>query len=96
MKKVHITLGILAEYSEWCWLLSPLCREKGELPPKEEIKRIKDEALACSITTVEPAAYESGKKRSSSPACEPSAENKPRTFYAACGGSSATEKLVSI
>ena len=65
-------LGIPAEYRELRWLLSPLRREKGGLPQKEEIKQIKDEALARPIAAVEPAANEGGKKRSSSPACEPS------------------------
>ena len=58
MKKMHITLGIPAKYREWCWLLSSLHREKCGFPPKEEIKRIKDEAFARLITTVKPAANE--------------------------------------
>lgn len=66
MKKVHIALGIPSEYHEWRWLLNPLCREKGRLPPNEEIKRIKGEAFALLIATVEPIASEGGKKRSSS------------------------------
>ncbi|KAB2612719.1 calmodulin binding transcription activator 1 [Pyrus ussuriensis x Pyrus communis] len=45
MKNVHIALGILAEYHEWRWLLSPLRREKCGLPPHEEIRRIKGEAF---------------------------------------------------
>ncbi|KAM1588536.1 hypothetical protein ACFX15_027087 [Malus domestica] len=94
MKKVHIALGIPAEYCEWCWLLSPLHREKGGLPSKEEIKRIKDEALARPIAAVEPAANDGGKKRSSSPACKPLAENNPRTSSAARGSSSIIEKPI--
>ena len=94
MKKVHITLGILAEYREWCWLLSPLCREKGGLSLKEKIKQIKNKTFARSITVVEPATNEGGKKRYSTPACEPWAGMKPRTSSAAHGGSCAAEKLV--
>ncbi|KAM2935245.1 hypothetical protein COP2_032971 [Malus domestica] len=78
MKKVHITLGILAKYHEWCWLLSPLHLEKRGLLPKEYIKQIKDEEFAHPIAAVEPAANEGGNKRSFSPACEPSAKKKPK------------------
>ena len=91
---MHFALGNPAEYCEWRWLLNPLRRKKGCLPPKEKIKRIKDEALPRPIAAVEPAAKDGGKKRSSSPACEPSAEKKPRTSSAAHGSSSAAEKLV--
>ena len=94
MKKVHVALGIPSEYREWCWLLSPLRREKCGLPPKEEIKRIKDDALARPIVAIEPAANEGGKKRSSSPAHEPSTKRKPKTFSAVRGSSYAAEKLV--
>ncbi|KAB2628989.1 hypothetical protein D8674_033784 [Pyrus ussuriensis x Pyrus communis] len=58
MKMVHIALGIHSEYREWRWLLSHLCQEKDGIPSKEKIKRIKAEALARSITIVEPAANE--------------------------------------
>ncbi|KAM1355812.1 hypothetical protein ACFX2H_029819 [Malus domestica] len=80
MKKVHITLGIPAEYRR--------------LSSKEKIKQIKDEVLARPIAVVELAANGGRKKRSSSPAYEHSTEKKPMTSFAACGGSSATKKLV--
>ncbi|KAM1174665.1 hypothetical protein ACFX19_027763 [Malus domestica] len=54
MKKVYVALGIPFNYHEWCWLLSYLRREKDGLPPREEIKQIKAEALARSIVVVEP------------------------------------------
>ncbi|KAB2603643.1 S ribonuclease [Pyrus ussuriensis x Pyrus communis] len=74
-------------------LLSPLRSEKSRLLSKEEIKWINDEALAHLIIVVEFAANEGGKKRSSSPACEPLAKKKPMTSFASLGGSSAAEKL---
>ena len=55
---MHVALGILSEYREWRWLLSPLRREKGGLPSREEIKQIKAEALARPITMVKPATSE--------------------------------------
>ncbi|KAB2600287.1 S2-RNase [Pyrus ussuriensis x Pyrus communis] len=58
MKKVHVALGIPAEYCEWHWLLSPQSREKDGLPPREEIKQIKAETLASPIAIVEPAVNE--------------------------------------
>ncbi|KAM2886792.1 hypothetical protein COP2_013834 [Malus domestica] len=94
MKKVHIALGILAQYSEWHWLLNPIRQEKGKLSPKEEIKQMKDEALAHPIAAVEPTTNKGGKKRYSLPTCEPSTEKKPKTSFGVCGGSSAVEKLV--
>ena len=63
MKKVHVALGILFEYSEWRCLLSPIRREKGRLSPREEIKRIKAEALGRPIIVVEPTTNESRKKK---------------------------------
>ena len=92
MKKVHVALGI--EYRESSWLLIPFRRDNGGMPLKEEIKRIKDEALARPIAALQRAANDGGKKRSSSPACEPLAEKKPKTSFAARGSSSAAEKLV--
>lgn len=56
MKNVHIALGILTEYREWCLLLSPICWEKNGLSPKEKIKQNKAKALAWSISVAEPAA----------------------------------------
>ncbi|KAM0960087.1 hypothetical protein ACFX2I_025086 [Malus domestica] len=94
MKKVHIALGIPAKYREWRWLLSLLRWEKSRLPPNEEIKQINDEAFAHLITVVEPVANEGGKKKSFSPAHEPSAEKKPMTSFAALTSSFATEKLI--
>ncbi|KAM2448798.1 hypothetical protein PS1_018960 [Malus domestica] len=94
MKKMHIALAIPAEYREWRWLLSPLRQEKSGLPPKEEIKRIKDEALARLIAAVESATNDGEKKRSSSPAYESLAEKKPRTSYAAHGSSSGAKMLI--
>lgn len=64
---MHITLGIPPEYYERCWMFNPLHLKKCEMPLREEIKRIKEEALARPIAAVEPAANESVKKRSSSP-----------------------------
>ncbi|KAB2604951.1 S ribonuclease [Pyrus ussuriensis x Pyrus communis] len=75
-------------------LLSPLRREKGGLPPREEIKQINDEALARPIVAAELAVNGGGKKRSCSPAYEPSVEKKPRTSSTTLGSSSAAEKLV--
>ncbi|KAM1457507.1 hypothetical protein ACFX13_035533 [Malus domestica] len=68
MKKVHIILGIPAEYHEWRWLLNLLRREKGGLPPLEEIRRIKGKAFARLIANVELVASEGRRKRSLSPA----------------------------
>ena len=48
------------------------------MPPKEEIKQIKAEALARPITVVEPAANDGGKKRHSLPVQETSVEKKPK------------------
>ena len=79
MKKVHVALGIPSKYHGWRWVLSPLRREKGGLPRREEIKRIKAEALAHPITMVEPATNEGGKKRHSLLTQETSAEKKPNT-----------------
>ncbi|KAB2608933.1 hypothetical protein D8674_012101 [Pyrus ussuriensis x Pyrus communis] len=45
MKKVHFAIGIPSEYCEWRWMLSHLRREKGGMPPREEIKRIKSEKV---------------------------------------------------
>ncbi|KAM1405682.1 hypothetical protein ACFXTH_000459 [Malus domestica] len=84
MKKVHVALGIPSEYRECCWLLSFLRRQKGGLPPRNEIKRIKAEALARPITVVERATNEGGKKRYSHSAQETPAEKKPKTSSAAC------------
>ncbi|KAM1022322.1 hypothetical protein ACFX2A_044359 [Malus domestica] len=81
MKKVHVALGIPAEYCEWRWLLSPFCQEKGGLPSREEIKRIKDEVLARPIIAIEPTTNGGGKKSSSSPNCEPSVEKKAKDFF---------------
>ena len=64
------------------------------MPPKEEIKWIKDEALACPIAAVELAANEGGKKRSFSPSCESSAEKKPVTSSATRGSSFVAVNLV--
>ncbi|KAB2602743.1 S ribonuclease [Pyrus ussuriensis x Pyrus communis] len=72
----------------------PLHWDKYGLPLKEEIKQIKDDALARPITVVKPAANDGGKKRYSSLACEPSAEKKPMTSFAARGSSFAAKKLV--
>ncbi|KAM2959911.1 hypothetical protein FF1_029669 [Malus domestica] len=94
MKKVHVALGIPVKYREWYWLLNPLRREKGGLPLKEEIKRIKHDALARPIIAVEPTAIDGGKKRSSSPICDPLAEKKPNTSFAAHGSSSTIEKFI--
>ncbi|KAM1243674.1 hypothetical protein ACFX2G_035903 [Malus domestica] len=94
MKKVHVVLGIPVEYREWCWLPSLLRRENNGLPPREEIKRIKDEKLTRPITAVEPGANGGGRKRSSSPACEPSVEKKPITSSIARRSSSVAENLV--
>ncbi|KAB2600333.1 plastidial pyruvate kinase 1 [Pyrus ussuriensis x Pyrus communis] len=79
---------------EWCWLLSPFRWDKGGLPLREEIKRIKDDVLALPIAAIELATNGGGKKRSSSPASEPLVEKKPRTSSAARGSSSTAEKLV--
>ncbi|KAM1461310.1 hypothetical protein ACFX11_045681 [Malus domestica] len=79
MKKVHVTLGIPFEYREWRWLLSHLRREKGRLPPQEEIKRIKADAMARPIAMMEPTINEGGKKKHSSSAQETSAEKKLKT-----------------
>ncbi|KAM1212167.1 hypothetical protein FF1_003761 [Malus domestica] len=94
MKKVHIAQCIPSEYREWRWLLSPLRREKGRLPPREEVRRIKAEVLARLITVVELAANEYGKMRSSPPAQEMPAEKKPRRFSSTCKGSPAVPKLM--
>ncbi|XP_050139028.1 uncharacterized protein LOC126615257 [Malus sylvestris] len=91
MKKVHVALGIPSEYREWRWLLSPLRREKGGLPPEEEIKRIKADAMARPITVVEPTTNEGGKKKHSPPAQEIPAEKKMKT---ARGDSPAAPKIV--
>ncbi|KAM2984017.1 hypothetical protein FF2_009877 [Malus domestica] len=79
MKKVHVALGIPSEYHEWRWLLSSFHREKGGLPPKEEIKGIKADAMARPITMMKPAIIEGGKKKYSPPVQEMSVENKPKT-----------------
>ncbi|KAM1578594.1 hypothetical protein ACFX1Z_040131 [Malus domestica] len=94
MKKVHVALGIPSEYREWRWLLSPLSREKGGMPPIEEIKRITFEVLAYPITVVEPATNEGGKKRPSSPTQKTTVEKKLKISFAACEGSSTVPKLV--
>ncbi|KAM1611426.1 hypothetical protein ACFX1Z_000209 [Malus domestica] len=94
MKKVHVALDIPSEYREWHWLLSPIRLEKGGLPPREEIKRIKEETLACPIAIVEPAVNEGEKKRSSPPAQEMPAEKKRNTSSATREGLFATDKLV--
>ncbi|KAM1514609.1 hypothetical protein COP1_013840 [Malus domestica] len=94
MKKVHVALGIPSEYHEWRWLLSPLHREKNGLPPREEIKRIKAEALTCLITVVEPVTNKGGKNRPFSPAQETLAEKKIKTSSTAREGSPAASKLV--
>ncbi|KAM1348063.1 hypothetical protein ACFX2F_002280 [Malus domestica] len=94
MKKVHVTLGIPSEYREWRWLLSSLRREKGGLPPREKIKRIKVKALAHLIAVVEPDVSKGGKKRHSPPTQETPAEKKPKTVSATREGSSTAPKLV--
>ncbi|KAM1286257.1 hypothetical protein ACFX2J_000330 [Malus domestica] len=94
LKKGHIALGIPAKYREWSWLLSPLCREKGELPLLEEIKRIKGKAFARPIATVEPDVSEGGRKRSLSPARELSVDKKLKTSSATREGSSIVRRLV--
>ncbi|KAB2630819.1 S ribonuclease [Pyrus ussuriensis x Pyrus communis] len=70
--------------SVWRWLLSLLRQEKGGLPPKEEIKRIKDEALTRPIVA----------KIFSLPTCESLVQKKPMTLSAARGSSSAAKKLI--
>ncbi|KAM2715786.1 hypothetical protein EV2_045345 [Malus domestica] len=65
-----------AEYHEWHWLHSHFYWEKGGLPSRKEIKRIKAEAEACPIAVVKPAADE---KRSSLPSQEVQVEEKPKT-----------------
>ncbi|KAM1560294.1 hypothetical protein TB2_003380 [Malus domestica] len=57
------------------------------MPSNEEIKQIKDEALARPIAAVDPAANDGGKKGFSSLAYESLVEKKPMTYYTA-------EKLV--
>ncbi|KAM1581846.1 hypothetical protein ACFX10_029648 [Malus domestica] len=64
------------------------------MPPKEKIKRIKDEALASPVAVIEPAANGGGKKRYSSPACESLVEKKPKTSSVTRGSSSVAKKLV--
>ena len=91
MRKVHVALGIPSEYREWRWLLSPLRREKDGLPPKEEIKRIKAEALARPITFVDPAANDGGKKKHSPPAQKMPAEKKLKILR---GGSSTAHEVL--
>ncbi|KAM2824462.1 hypothetical protein COP1_034368 [Malus domestica] len=78
MKKVHVAVGISSEYREWCWLLSPLRREKAGLPPKEEIKRIKADAMARPITVMEPTINEGEKKKHSPSAQEMPTEKKTK------------------
>lgn len=68
MKKVHIALGIPADYRKWRWLLSHFLREKGGLPPHEENMMIKGEVFAHLIITMEPVASGGGRKRFSLPA----------------------------
>ena len=75
-------------------VLASYYRDKCGLPLKKEIKQIKEETFVRSIADVKPAANESGDKRSSSPAYEPSVEKKLKTSSAARGGSSVTKKLV--
>ncbi|XP_050156211.1 uncharacterized protein LOC126630102 [Malus sylvestris] len=94
MKKVHVALGIPSKYREWRWLLSLLSREKGGMPPIEEIKRITFEVLAYPITVVEPATNEGGKKRPSSPTQKTPVEKKLKISFAACEGSPTAPKLV--
>ena len=85
----HVALGIPSEYREWRWLLSLLRREKDRLPPKEEIKRIKTEALARPITMVESAVNDSGRKKHSPPVQGMPVEKKPRIMHE--GSSTAQE-----
>ncbi|KAM1945663.1 hypothetical protein ACFX13_000624 [Malus domestica] len=94
IKKVHVALGIPYEYREWRWLFIPFCRGKCGLPPREEIKRIKEEALARPIVVLEPAVSEGGKKRSSSPSQEMPIEKKPKISSAAREGLPTAPRLV--
>ncbi|KAM1315133.1 hypothetical protein ACFX2F_018921 [Malus domestica] len=64
------------------------------MPPREEIKRIKAEALAHLITVVEHTVNKGGKKRSSPPAQEMRTEKKPKTSSATHEGSLATPRLM--
>ncbi|TQE07742.1 hypothetical protein C1H46_006675 [Malus baccata] len=90
MKKVHVALGIPFEYHEWRWLLSHLRREKNGMPPKEEIKRIKADAMTRPITVMKPAINEGGKKKHSMSAQEMPSERKPKT---ACRDSPTTQEI---
>ncbi|KAB2630973.1 hypothetical protein D8674_008492 [Pyrus ussuriensis x Pyrus communis] len=94
MRKVYVALGIPSEYREWRWLLSLLRREKNGLPPREEIERIKAEALTRPISVVKPAINEGGKKRPSPPAQETPTEKKTKISSTAREGSPAAPKLM--
>ncbi|KAB2632286.1 hypothetical protein D8674_028533 [Pyrus ussuriensis x Pyrus communis] len=94
MKKVYVALGIPSEYRECHWLLSLLRQEKDRLLLRDEVNRIKAEALACPITVVEPTTNEGGKKRFSPPTQEMPAEKKLKISSAAREGSPAALRLV--
>lgn len=87
-------MGIPAKYREWRRLLNPFRREKCGLPLLEDIRRIKGEVFARPIATVEPAASEDRRKRSSLPAREPSVEQRSKISSASHEGSSTAMRLV--
>lgn len=92
MKKVHIALGIHAEYRQCCRLLSLFHWEKGGLLPKKKIK--KDHMLARLIAYVESTSSKGKKKRSKSPARKSPVKKKPMTFFFVRRSSTTAEKHV--